>query len=244
MMRRSRTDPRSVARDIPGLFDAIFPQLTPGIVAHYNRQADFPNCTPVDLEQVKGSSLQRAMLFELGIAAGESVLAHREIDWGECLAVATGRQRKFFDAMIPTVLTEVDRLIATRVADNLSTIISLLARERSSTVSISPVIPGFQWISSGAGDFAAGNSLIEVKCGTRNFNTADYRQIVMYWLLSFAASIERRSAEWKEGILVNPRIGIYVAIDFDELLSVIGSGRTKVEILQTFSALLSRRDII
>ena len=33
-------DPRTVARNIPGIFDEIFPQLTPGIVMHFNLQAD------------------------------------------------------------------------------------------------------------------------------------------------------------------------------------------------------------
>ncbi|WP_157768585.1 hypothetical protein [Burkholderia ambifaria] len=33
-------DPRSVAREIPGIFDEVFPQLTPGIVSHFNSNAD------------------------------------------------------------------------------------------------------------------------------------------------------------------------------------------------------------
>lgn len=32
-------DPRTVARDIPGVFDEVFPQLTPGVVAYLNKSA-------------------------------------------------------------------------------------------------------------------------------------------------------------------------------------------------------------
>jgi hypothetical protein len=182
------------------------------------------------------------MLLELGVAATEKLLANGDVNWDECLTIAAGRQRKFFDAKIPSDLTQADKSVAMRVADNLRTMALDLARARSATVSTNPIIPGFQWISSGVGDLAAGNCLIEIKCGARNFSTADYRQIIMYWLLSFAASVERRSSEWSEGVLANPRVGVYVAVNFDEFLLVIGSGRTKVEILQTFSALVSRRD--
>lgn len=40
-----------------------------------------------------------------------------------------------------------------------------------------------------------GDKLIEVKCSGRNFGSADYRQILMYWLLSYMASIEKDTPE-------------------------------------------------
>lgn len=35
-------DPRTVAREIPGVLNEVFPQLTPGIVAHFNASAESP----------------------------------------------------------------------------------------------------------------------------------------------------------------------------------------------------------
>jgi hypothetical protein len=65
----------------------------------------------------------------------------------------------------------------------------------------------------------------------------------MYWLLSFAASLERNGAEWVEGVLMNPRSAKVVVLEFDDFLHVIGAGRTKVEILQLFSSIVGVRDI-
>ncbi len=65
----------------------------------------------------------------------------------------------------------------------------------------------------------------------------------MYWLLSFAASVERNCAEWSEGVLLNPRSAKYVVLKFDDFLRVISGGRTKVEILQLFSSMVGTRDV-
>ncbi|SDY98157.1 hypothetical protein SAMN05421881_10927 [Nitrosomonas halophila] len=64
-----------------------------------------------------------------------------------------------------------------------------------------------------------GDKLIEVKCGNRNFGSADYRQILMYWLLSYMASIEKGPLEWTTGILLNPRKNRFIEVSFDDLVS-------------------------
>lgn len=243
MIRKPVNDPRTVAREIPGVFDSIFTQLTPAVVAYFNRTAQLSCVTPVPVEIVQESGLQRAMLFELAFAVGECLLAKQDVDWDNCLWIAIRRQRRYFDARIPDTITTADRTIAEMVGNNMVSMLFELSRERGYPVQPSPFIPGFQWISSGRGDFAAGPTLIEVKCSSKNFSTSDYRQIVMYWLLSFAASVERNCAEWSEGILLNPRSAKYVLFQFDDLLRVIGAGRTKVEILQVFSSLVESRDI-
>ena len=61
-------DPRSVARDIPGIFEEVFPQLTPGIVAHFNSSAERLRIQVLPEALLAQSKLQRAMLFELGYA--------------------------------------------------------------------------------------------------------------------------------------------------------------------------------
>lgn len=243
MIRKPGHDPRTVARKIPGVFDSIFPQLTPGVVAHFNRTAKESRCDPVPFALVQESKLQKAMLFELGFAVGEKLLVGNEIDWDYCLQVAIDRQRRHFDARVPDEITQLDRRIAEMVGKNMGCMISTLAAERGRPITLAPVVPGFQWVASGHGDVAVGPALIEVKCSSKNFSASDYRQIVMYWLLSFAASVESNSAEWSEGVLLNPRSAKYVALNFDEFLHVISSGRSKVEVLQLFVSMIGTRDM-
>lgn len=103
----------------------------------------------------------------------------------------------------------------------------------------SPVIPGFQWISQGHGDFSIGDILIEVKCTSKNFSSADYRQLLIYWLLSFSGSIEGKSKEWKSGLLINPRLNKVIEIEFNELINFSAAGRSKLEILELFESIVS-----
>jgi hypothetical protein len=243
-MRRSRIhDPRTVAREIPGVFDSIFPQLTPGVVAHFNRDHVAAEVEPIRNELVQQSSLQKAMLFELACAAAESLVAKRQIDWDECIVVAVERQRQYFDAEIPNGITDVDMIIVEMVAQNIQSMLEAIARARGSVVLMSPAVPGFQWVSSGEGDFSIADTLIEVKCSRKNFSASDYRQLVMYWLLSYASSMERGSVEWTRGVLLNPRLAKYVELDFNHFLHVISAGRTKVEILQLFTAMIDSRHV-
>ncbi|RKT13278.1 hypothetical protein B0G69_6407 [Paraburkholderia sp. RAU2J] len=67
-------DPRTVAREIPGIFDEVFPQLTPSIVAHLNNSALIVQVQPLQPKLLLLSTLQRAMLFELGYTVGERLL--------------------------------------------------------------------------------------------------------------------------------------------------------------------------
>jgi hypothetical protein len=98
--RLPANDPRTIARDIPGLFDALFPQLVPGFVANLNRQSiQVPECEAVSSDLVSASSLQKAMLFEVAVAAAEKLITdHGAVEWDACLSIALQRQRKHFDA--------------------------------------------------------------------------------------------------------------------------------------------------
>jgi hypothetical protein len=139
--RLPRNDPRTVARDIPGIFDALFPQLVPGVVAHFNREhgGRVANCHQVPKELIAGSSLDHAMLFEVAVAAGEQLLEGRSIDWPESLAVAVERQRKHFDAKLPESLSAIDLEIVLRVGENLVTMLALSPRQfRSAQVAADP----------------------------------------------------------------------------------------------------------
>ena len=231
-------DPRTVARDIPGISDLLFPQLTPGLVAHLNKRAR--SCAGVEAvpyELVKASSLRRAMLFEVAFVRGQHILNGRaESDWDECLKIATIRQQRHFDASLPESLQEVDIAVADWVGHNMAKMLKeVLISGPGQELIHSPPIVGYMWIASSEGDFSLGKHLIEIKCTNNNFGSADFRQVLMYWLLSYAASIERDSNEWEKCILLNPRLNHMVEVSFDEIIELSAAGRSKVEIIEIFS---------
>lgn len=237
-------DPRTIARDIPGILDSLFPQLVPGVVAHFNRRSrPATGCKAVAQELVDASNLQRAMLFEVAVAAGEQLIAGTDqIDWSVCLNVAVARQRRHFDAKVPDGLSESDMTVALSVATNLKAMVEQIRTDAAGeSVVHSPLIPGYQWIASGVGDFSVGMRLIEVKCTNKHFSSSDYRQIVMYWLLGYAASVESGTAEWSEGVLLNPRLNLVLRLPFNEIISVTSAGRSKVELLELFSSMVGDR---
>ncbi|WP_417316300.1 hypothetical protein [Cycloclasticus pugetii] len=239
MITKAGRDPRTIARNIPGILNAIFPGLTPGIVSFYNKLAIDCAMTVVPEASIQASELQKSLLFELAFAVGEQLVLGNKPTWDECVATATDRQSRFFDAISPSKVSENDQRIALLVADNLVTTVKQVAAEGNSAYGVAPVIPGYRWIDSGTGDFFAGSTLIEVKCIAGNFSTADYRQVAMYWLLSYAAAVETGNYEWRSCVLMNPRTGKLVNIDFDEFIRLTGGGRSKVEILQAFAATLT-----
>lgn len=233
-------DPRTVARDIPGICDILFPQLLPAIVSHLNREAQsIPSCSYVEESLIRRMSTNAAMLFEVAYARAEQILYGVSEDWAACLNVALARQSRYFDANLPERLTDIDILIAQKTAVNLVNSIKFFhSTNQNIEIIRSPVIPGYHWISQGNGDFSIGTTLIEVKCTSRNFSSSDYRQLLIYWLLSFSSSIEGGHEEWKSGVLLNPRLNKYLEINFNELVKIVGAGRTKIEILELFSSLV------
>ncbi|EOI3591688.1 hypothetical protein ACMSYV_003686 [Proteus mirabilis] len=233
-------DPRTVARDIPGICDLLFPQLLPAIVAHLNREAQsIPNCTIINESMLIGRDINAAMLFEVAYVRAEQILEGKNEDWNECLSIALSRQSRYFDAVLPEYLSSIEIKIANKTAYNIIKSIRYLCWGwGDDNVVRSPIIPGFQWIAEGQGDFSVGQRLIEVKCTNRNFSSSDYRQILIYWLLSFASSIEGGKDEWKTGVLLNPRANKYIEIDFNELVRIAGAGRTKLELLELFSSII------
>jgi hypothetical protein len=198
-----------------------------------NTAASIDGCADVPDELILESGLQHAMLFELASAAAEQLLDDVGApDWDVALALAVRRQRRHFDARLPGKLTENDKGVAKLVAGNLQLMLAALAG--GSQIVTSPHVPGLQWVASGVGDFSFDSTLVEVKCTGRRFGAADYRQVLMYWLLSYAASIEGRGSEWSRAVLLNPRQNLFVDISFNELIEITGAGRTKVELLQLF----------
>lgn len=244
--RLPTNDPRTLARDIPGILDSLFPQLVPGVIAHFNRKGHAAaDCKAVAQELIDESKLQRAMLFEVAVAAAEQLITGSpSVDWDISLAVAVARQRRHFDAQVPKGLSPADKTAALAVAENLATMLrQLVAGGAPGTQLVrSPPIPGYQWIASSVGDFSVGAKLIEVKCTNKHFSSADYRQTIIYWLLSYAQAVEVGTAEWSEVVLMNPRLNSLVAMPFNEILAVAGGGKSKVELLELFTAMVGERN--
>ena len=228
-------DPRTVARDIPGVLDVLFPRLTGGLVNALNATMfSFPGISPIPSEVIDKSRLQKAMMFELSMARAESEMrGGAAASWDECLAVASKRQRRHFDARIPEKLEQEDILVADHAARNLVAMLNSVQAQRSSAIlEQAPVIPGLGWVASGHGDFAIGSTLIEVKHTERNFDAGDFRQVLMYWLLRYARTVESDSAMWSDVLLLNPRRNGALLVNYDHLLRSASASSNRVELVE------------
>lgn len=241
--RLPRRDPRTVARDIPGVLDVLFPRLTGGLVASLNKQMfSFEGIVGVPEALIEQTPLQKAMVFELSVARAEGMLRGDEIaDWGEYLRSASRRQRQHYDARIPESVSEADIAIAEHAARNLVFMLNSVQAQRDSmALEQSPVIPGLGWVASGNGDFALGSTLIEVKHTERNFGSGDFRQVMMYWLLKYANSIENDGDVWSEILFLNPRRNAALLLNFDHLLQSASAGLNRVELIELLRSAVSQ----
>ncbi|WP_420333373.1 hypothetical protein [Roseibium sp.] len=233
-------DPRTVARDIPGVLDVLFPRLSGGLVAALNRDAFYySGLAPVPSELVEQSQLQKAMLFELSIARAELILSGQaEPEWPKCIAIALKRQSRHYDAQKPEKVEQCDQKVAEQAALNLVEMLRRVASRKGSQIERNPVIPGMGWIASGTGDFAIGNVLVEVKHTDRNFVAGDFRQVLMYWLLKYASAIEHNDEIWTDCLLLNPRRNSGLAFNFDNLLQSASSNSNRVELCEALRSIV------
>lgn len=238
-------DPRTVARDIPGVLDALFPRLSGSLVASLNRDAFYySELTPVSVELLEQSRLQKAMIFELAVARAELILSGQaEPEWAECLDIALERQSRHYDAQKPDGIEESDKKVAEHAARNLVLMLGRTSEMHDFPIVRSPVIPGMGWIASGTGDFAIGKVLVEVKHTDRNFIAGDFRQVLMYWLLKYASAIESDEEVWTECLLLNPRRNVGLAINFDKLLHSASSNSNRIELCEALRSIVEH-DII
>lgn len=228
-------DPRTVARDIPGVLDILFPRLTGGLVGTLNKTMfSFVGLEPLSDESVSESQLHKAMLFELSVALAERLLQGEDApNWDEVLQIAVERQRQHFDAELPDKLVQHDKDLSSHAANNLVAMLrSVQDQHPGAELLIAPSIPGLGWVSSGFGDFSLGKILIEVKHTDRNFMARDFRQVLMYWLLKYSAAIERGEDVWTECLFLNPRRNSGLLFNFDKILHSASSSSNRVELLE------------
>jgi len=224
-----------VARDIPGVLDVLFPRLTGGLVASLNKKMfSFENIIAIPESLIEQTQLQKAMVFELSVARAEGILRGDDVaNWDKYLRFATQRQSRHYDANIPGALNEGDIAIAEHAAQNLiSMLTSVQAQRPGMALEQSPVIPGLGWVASGNGDFVLGSTLIEVKHTERNFGAGDFRQVLMYFLLKYAKSVESSDEVWSEVILLNPRRNAALLISYDYLLRSASARLDRVELVE------------
>ncbi|MGN7928636.1 hypothetical protein [Sphingopyxis sp. 22461] len=236
-------DPRTVARDIPGVLDVLFPRLTGGLVNALNaKMFTFPGISPIPVEIVEASCVQKAMIFELSMARAESLLRGEPVaSWEDCLVTASKRQQRHFDAKIPKRLEPADILVADHAARNLVAMLcSVQAQRPLAALEHAPLIPGLGWVASGNGDFAIGQMLIEVKHAERNFGAGDFRQVLMYWLLRYARVVENNGDIWSEVLLLNPRRNAALLVNFDYLLRAASASSNRVELVELLRSAVGR----
>lgn len=231
-LRLPFTDPRTLARDIPGVSEILFPGLVSGLVAGLNQtRMELESISALSEAVLSRMSLDPSMLYEIAVVRAEFLLGGRELVEKDYLAEALKRQSRFFDAQLPSLLTEQDKRLIENVASNLALGLTELANGKD--ITIAPSIAGLEWISSSHGDFCFEGCLIEVKCTNKNFSASDYRQVLLYWLLNFSYSLGSANvATWKYGIIFNPRKNKYVRVDFEELHRLVAGGRNVIETVE------------
>jgi hypothetical protein len=239
--RKPIKDPRTVAREIPGLFDALFPALKGGFVHLLNGRAYACNrAANESSDDLSSISVSSSLLFEVAVARAEgSNAGDADPDLDFCLSIATERQRRHYHARVPEELSASDKSAANWTSHNLVTMLDEVREKREQKkIVVRPFIPGYEWIASSEGDFADGSALIEVKCSKGSFGLADYRQLLMYWLLNYASAIEKKKLEWTSLLLLNPRRNSVVEFNVDEVIGLFAQSASKVEALQLFVSLV------
>ena len=243
MNKSNLIDPRSVARDVPGLFEIVFPGLTPGLVAHLNATSRTLDGEAIDDDDVRQAKLGPALLFEVACVRVDRLFEQDEDanNPQSCLAEAWRRQSRFYDARYVDSIGDNDWFIACAVGNSLRGALVDLSRSRGKTVVVRPQVLGCQWISSSCGDYSIGDCIVEVKCIVGNFSGADYRQVLIYWMLSLIADSEGRGTAWKQAVLVNPRRKLMVDLDLPGFLTMVGRGASHIEMMQRFLAVVGER---
>lgn len=234
-------DPRTVARDIPGVLDILFPRLSGGLVSSLNkRMFAFQGIESVSEELIEISQIQKAMIFEISVVRAESFLnGNPEPSWEDALQLASVRQRRHYDARVPKALGACDRKIADHAARNLVAMLNRVQADNPDVkLEVGPTVPGLGWIATGNCDFSLGRILIEVKHTDRNFVAGDFRQVLMYWLLKYAAAIENNGEFWSDLLLLNPRRNAALMINFEYLLKSASANSSRIELYELLRSII------
>jgi hypothetical protein len=114
------------------------------------------------------------------------------------------------------------------------------AQHPKAKLETSPEIPGMGWIATGTADFSLGSILIEVKHTDRNFVSGDFRQVLMYWILKYASSIEGDADVWSDCLLLNPRRNSALQVNFNKLLHSASANSSRVELYELLRSIVGQ----
>jgi hypothetical protein len=90
----------------------------------------------------------------------------------------------------------------------------------------SPAVPGCGVVDRSVADVIAGDELVEIKAVSRRFRSIDFRQVLTYSAMFYAA--ERK---FTTVTILNPRGSYLISVSLDQLASS-ASGKSAVELLQ------------
>lgn len=93
-----------------------------------------------------------------------------------------------------------------------------------------PRLRGLGALTDCYADMAFGTTLVEVKSGERNLRSIDFRQIIIYYVLSSM----REEGSYNYCYIVNPRQGYRIFFNFDSLIAAV-SAKPPVEFVAGFS---------
>lgn len=232
-------DPRTLSRDIPGFSEILFPGLVPGLVAGLNRsRAPMNSIEKISDSLFRGITIAPAMMYEIAYARAEMLVQNEPLNREAYLQKAFAMQSKYFDAVIPAEISPSEEILINKASENLS--IGLNEILGDVAVEVAPRVPGLEWISSSKADFSFSDTLVEVKFIAKNFTSSDYRQLLLYWLLNFAYSLEHKECKnWSRGVLFNPRQAIYVEVDLLSFHNLVSGGRNIIETVELLKSVVS-----
>ena len=96
-------------------------------------------------------------------------------------------------------------------------------------VPVRPTFIGVGLLDNCEGDLRFGGNLVEVKSGERNLRSSDFRQVLIY----FCLSVITETAPLNSCLLLNPRQGYRIYLEFNDLVAAI-SGLSTVEFVAIF----------
>lgn len=239
---------RDFAKGFSEMWGNHFPLLTPNFVQVFNEayvrritdSSGVVALVPLGANTHQADAVAEfafrlaAEAYAVGIsiehAAGDPQLAERAMS--EALLAVRGQRGEL--APVVHGLSEAEQSEGVALARIYERFIGLWPA--NAAVEFSPPIAGANIVASCRADLSIGTALYEIKTVSRNFQSRDIRQLLIYLALQ-AATGDRR---WLYGGLFNPRAGVFCRFSVDWLVERLSGGRPPLDVLVGFVLALSR----
>ena len=239
---------RDFAKGFSEMWGNYFPLLTPNFVQVFNeayvRRITDPSGVvariPLGANTHQADAVAEfafhlaAEAYAVGIsvdhASGDPQLTERAMS--EALLAVRGQRGQLSPAVHS--LSEAEQSEGVAMARIYERFIRLWPADAA--VEFSPAIAGANIMPSCRADLSIGAALYEIKTVSRNFQSRDIRQLLIYLALQAAAGDRR----WLYGGLFNPREGVFCRFSVDWLVERLSGGRPPLDVLVEFVLALSR----